>query len=117
MPMYQTIAIFILSLLLTGVIAAFVQPLRESLMRSGAWLTLLAVAGATSAASAFVASTRRAGTGFTTSHGWPKPFYFRYLSETGERSDGWDLVYFTGNLLVFFGALLVLWSIWQLSRR
>ena len=117
MPMYQTIAIFILSLLLTGLVAAFVQPLRDSLMRSSAWLTLLAVAGAASAASASIVSTRRAGTGFTTSFGWPKPFYFRYLSETGERSDGWNLAYLAGNSLVFAGALLVLWSLWQISRR
>jgi hypothetical protein len=117
MPMYQTIGIFILSLLLTAIVAAFVQPLLKSLMRWGAWLALIAAAGAASATSLIVASTRRAGTGITTSFGWPKPFYFRYLSETGERSDGWNLVYFTGNTLVFAGALLVLWAGWQISRR
>jgi hypothetical protein len=117
MPMYQTIGIFTLSLLLTAFVATFVQPLRRSLTRPGAWLALIGVAGTASAASAYVAGTRRAGTGFTTSFGWPKPFYFRYLSETGERSDGWDLLYFTGNSLVFAGALLLLWSVWQISRR
>ena len=117
MPMYQTIAIFVLSLLLTAISAAFVQRLRNSLMRSSTWLTLLTLAGAASAASALVGSTRRAGTGFTTSFGWPKPFYFRYLSETAERSDGWSLAYLAGNSLVFGGALLVLWSVWQISRR
>jgi hypothetical protein len=117
MPMYQTIGIFTLSLLLTAFAAALVQPLRRSLTRPATWLALIGVAGAASAASAFVAGTRRAGTGFTTSFGWPKPFYFRYLSETGERSDGWDPLYFTGNSLVFAGALMVLWSVWQLGRR
>ena len=117
MPMYQALALFVLSLVLTGAGATFMKPLRDSLVRHGFWLTVFAVGGATSAVSAFVASTRRAGTGFTTSHGWPKPFYFRYLSETGERSDGLAAMFFAGNSLVFVAASLVFWTAWRFSRR
>jgi hypothetical protein len=115
--MYQTITFFLLSLVLAAAMAIIRRPLRGSLISTGLWLTALAIAGTLSAASAIVASTRRAGTGFTTSHGWPKPFYFRYSRESGEVSHGWDLLYFIGNSLVFAGVVIVLWSLWQFSRR
>ena len=117
MPMYQAITIFLLSLALTGIAAGFVTGLRSSLSKPPIWLAMLAAAGVASAASAVVASTRRAGTGFTTSRGWPKPFYFRYLSETGGQSDGWSFIYFLGNSLVFTGAALILFTLWRLDRR
>ena len=117
MPMYQAIAIFLVSLTLAACAASLVTTLRLELAKPVIWVRIFAAAVIGSAASTGIAATRHAGTGFTTSHGWPKPFYFRYLSETGERSDGWDLLYFTGNSLVFAGALLVLWSLWQISRR
>src|SRR5687768_14019538 len=117
MPMLQALAIFGCSLAVALLAAGLRRQPREQLKQPRFWLFLLAGAAASSATSALVASSRRAGTGFTTSHGWPKPFYFRYLSETGVRSQGWDALYFAGNSLAWAGALLVLWSAWRLLRR
>jgi hypothetical protein len=88
-PMYQALAIFALAVLFAGVSATVVKRLQTDLILPLFWLPLLAGAIALSAASALVEKTRRAGTGLTTSSGGPKSFYFRYISETGARSDGW----------------------------
>ena len=117
MSMYQALAIFAAAVLFAGVSAAAVKRLRTDLLRPRFWLPLLSAAVAFSAASALVEETRRAGTGLTSSYGWPKPFYFRYLSETGVRSDGWEFIYLAGNCLVFVGGLLTAWTIWRLARR
>ena len=117
MPMYQAITFFLLALAIAGAAAALVPRLRPGLAKPIPWLVMLALGAAASAASALVSATRHSGTGFTTSHGWPKPFYFRYLGETGSQSDGLSVLYFLGNTLVFTAALLVLWTIWRLARR
>jgi hypothetical protein len=116
-PMFQAVAIFLVTLILTAAAAVYVERLRTDLLRPIFWLILIAVAGMASAASAIVANTRHAGTGFTTSYGWPKPFYFHYLSEAGEQSRGLDIIYFVGNTLVFAGALLIIWTVSRVSGR
>ncbi len=117
MLMYQALAIFAAAVLFASISAAIVKRLKTDLLRPMFWLLLIAAAVLLCAASALVERTRHAGTGLTTSYGWPKPFYFRYLSETGERSDGWEFIYLAGNCLVFVGGLLMLWTIWRLARR
>ena len=117
MPMYQALTLFVLALALAILAVVFAPRLRLRLSRPIVWSGVLAAGAAASLLSAFVASTRHAGTGFTTSHGWPKPFYFLYLDEAGARSDGWSVLYFVGNSLLFAGAALLLWTAWQLSRR
>lgn len=117
MPIYQALCSFFLALAVASLTAVFVPRLRRSLSRPIVWIGLLAAGSAASLVSALVASTRHAGTGFTTSHGWPKPFYFRYLDEAGGVSEGWSALYFLGNSLVCAGAALLLWTAWQLSRR
>jgi hypothetical protein len=64
-----------------------------------------------------VSDSRRTGTGVTTSYGWPKSFYFRYLSEAGELSDGYSFIYFVGNTLALAGHLLTAWVGWRFIRR
>jgi hypothetical protein len=113
MPMYQALAAFAAALFVSMVAAIFARQLRAHVMRPIFWLALFAAAAAMSGASALVQRTRHAGTGLTTSYGWPKPFYFTYLSEAGERSSGWELIYFAGNSLFFAGALLIGWTAWR----
>ena len=117
MPMYQALSLFFLALALASLAAIVVPRLRRSLSQPIVWIGLAAAGSAASLLSAFVASTRHAGTGFTTSHGWPKPFYFLYLDEAGAVREGWSVLYFVGNSLLFAGAALLLWTAWQLSRR
>jgi hypothetical protein len=116
MPMYQTIIIFMFCLVVTGAFATFVKPLRDSLAGPLTWLALIAAASTSSAVSLLVSTTRHSGTGLATSYGWPKPFYFRYLSEIGHQSCGLDAIYFIGNSLAFSGALLIVWAVWKISR-
>jgi hypothetical protein len=114
--MHDAVLVFLVGLMLTGSGACFRSRLRMDLLRPGFWLALAAAAGACSAASLLASASRRAGTGITTSYGWPKSFYFRYVSEIGERSDGYSLIYFAGNLLALAGALLIAWTGWRLIR-
>jgi hypothetical protein len=115
--MHQAIAVFLLSLALTGVAASFVTALRLDLLRPVIWIAIFAAGFVASAASALVITTRHAGTGFTTSHGWPKSFYFLHVSETGGESHGWSFLYFLGNSLACIGTVLILWAGWRLLRR
>jgi hypothetical protein len=117
MPMYQSFTIFVTAALLSCVTAAAVKRLRIDLLRPVFWPALFTAAATLSAASALFDKTRHAGTGLTTNYGWPKPFYFRYLSETGAQSDGWEFIYFFGNSLVYAGALLMLWTMWRIVTR
>lgn len=117
MPMHVAILVFVLALTSAGLAACVSASVRSDLLRGRFWLALAVAAGASSAVSALVSASRRAGTGITTSHGWPKPFYFQYLSEFGERSDGWSLIYFVGNALALAGALLIVRTAWRLIPR
>jgi hypothetical protein len=117
MPTHHAIVAFVAALTSAWVVACFVPKLRSDLLRPGFWLTLIAFAGVSGSASLLVSATRGAGTGMTTSYGWPKPFYFRYLSEAGDQTAGYSLVYFAGNALALSGALLVAWAGWRIVRR
>lgn len=112
MPLHQTIALFLIALIVAG----FSRAVRTDFKRPRFWLVLIAASTAMSAASAAVARTRHSGTGFTTSYGWPKPFYFHYLSEGGELTRGWDAIYFAGNAMVFASALLIVWTVVRRNR-
>jgi hypothetical protein len=115
--MHEAIAVFVVAVTLAGVGARFAARLRSDLLQLRFWRALAAAAGLTSAASLLVSATRAAGTGVTTSYGWPKPFYFRFLSETGDRGDGVSFIYFVGNSLAIGGALLIAWAGWRIIRR
>jgi hypothetical protein len=115
--MHQATLVFLLALVLAGLSAGISARVRSGLLRPGFWLALAVAAGASSAVSLLASASRRAGTGITTSYGWPKPFYFRYVSEVGERSDGYSLIYFVGNSFALAGGLLIAWIAWRLIRR
>jgi hypothetical protein len=114
--MHQTILLFMLALTVAGIAARLRPRLRAYLLRPRFWLTLASAAGAASAVSKLASASRGSGTGTTTSYGWPKPFYFRYLSETGERTEGLNLIYFAGNAFALASALLIAWTLWRLVR-
>jgi hypothetical protein len=115
-PLHQTILLFVVALMAAGIAALFRKRLKADLLRPRFWLTLACAAGGVSAVSILVSASRSAGTGTTTSYGWPKSFYFRYLSETAERTDGFSLIYFAGSVLALAGALLIGWTVWRFLR-
>ncbi|HYG49215.1 MAG TPA: hypothetical protein VD846_14885 [Allosphingosinicella sp.] len=114
MPLHHTIGLIAAAALLALVAAAFVPRLRRDLRRPAFWAGLIAIACLPSAASALVARTGHAGTGFVTRHGWPKPFWFDHLRETGERFASFEPLYFAGNVLVYAAILLVAWTLWRI---
>jgi hypothetical protein len=116
MPLHQTIAAFTAAALLALLAAAFVPRLKRELRRPAFWLILTILAGLASATSALVAETGHAGTGFVTRHGWPKPFLFDNLRETGERFTSVEPLYFAGNALVHAAILLLAWTAWRIVR-
>src|SRR5688500_11107935 len=115
MPLHQTIAAFTAALLLALLAAAFVPKLKGELRRPAFWPILFLLACVPSAASALVAETGHAGTGFVTRHGWPKPFLFDNLRETGERFTNFEPLYFAGNALVYAAVLLLAWTAWRIA--
>lgn len=117
MPFTHAFAILLGAILMAGVATTVLPRLRNDLRRPVLWTVIGAAACAGSGLSALVARTRHSGTGFTTDHGWPKPFHFRYLSETGERTDGWSLVHFLGNAGIYLGVALIAWTLWRSVRR
>lgn len=117
MPMHQAILTFLFALTLAWVGTRLRPRVASDLLRLRFWMTLAVVAAASSTTSVLASSWRRAGTGTTTSYGWPKPFYFRYVSEGGVVSDGYSLIYFVGNSLALGGAMLIAWTGWRLVRR
>ncbi|HEX9946648.1 MAG TPA: hypothetical protein VGA98_03830 [Allosphingosinicella sp.] len=114
--MHQTIAAFAGAALLALLAAAFVPRLKSDLGRVRFWLALAAASAALGAGSAFFAETGHAGTGFVTRQGWPKPFRFEFASELGERSSGFEPIYFAGNMLVYAAVLLLAWTALQMVR-
>jgi hypothetical protein len=116
MPMYQTIAAFTAAALLALLAAAFVPRLKRDLTRLPFWPALAAASAGLSAASAVIAETGHAGTGFVTRQGWPKPFRFEFAGEHGARSTGFEPIYFAGNMLVYAAVLLTAWTAWRILR-
>ena len=119
MPMHETIAAFGAALLLALLASAFRPRLRADLRRPAFWLGLFGSASLPRAASALVARTGHAGTGFVTRRGWPKPFRFETIGEYGERSAAFEPLYFAGNMVVYSAALLLAWVLWRsaVARR
>ncbi len=117
MPMFETLLLFALAVTLSSVMTLRSERLRQDFRTQRILLSLLGVALALSAASTLIAERGHAGTGFIVRHGWPKSFFYRLTSETGERSQGFEPLYFAGNTLVYLGALLLLWSLVRLARR
>ena len=117
MPLYQTIGIFLAAVLLSALASKYADRLKADLSRPIVWLGLLAVGTVCALSSSAIGTTRHSGTGLTTSYGWPKPFYFRYLSETGAHSDQWVFHYLAGNALVFTAGLMLAWTAWRVASR
>jgi hypothetical protein len=117
MPMHQTIAAFAVAALMALLGALFVPRLKADFGRRRFWLGLIASASFLSAVSAWVAKADHAGTGFVTRHGWPKPFWFRFVSEYGERESSFEALYFAGNALTYAAMLLLAWTAWRFVRR
>ncbi|HLL30221.1 MAG TPA: hypothetical protein VK403_04415 [Allosphingosinicella sp.] len=114
--MHQTIALFAGAALLALLAAALVPRLKRELRRPAFWLALTALACVSSAASALVAETGHAGTGFVTRHGWPKPFRFEFVIEPGQPAAAFEPLYFAGNSLAHAAALLLAWRLWRIVR-
>src|SRR5688500_579350 len=117
MPLHQTIAAFTAALLPALLAAAFVPKLKGELRRWAFWPILFLLACAGSAASALAAETGHAGSGFVSRHGWPKPFLFDNLRETGERFTSVEPLYFAGNALAHTAVLLLAWPAWRTALR
>jgi hypothetical protein len=115
--MYHALMVFAAALLSAYASAAFVRKLKSELRRPTFWLLLFVAAAAGSGTSALYGTTRHAGTGLTSSYGWPKPFYFQYVTETGTGSDGLEVLYFTGNTLFYAAALLFAWTAFRIANR
>lgn len=115
--MHETLAAFALALVSALAAAGLVPRLGRDLRRPLFWTVLLAAAALAGAASALVAETGHAGTGFVTRHGWPKPFLFEFVAETGERKRGFEALYFAGNALAWSAALLAAWTVARLVSR
>jgi hypothetical protein len=114
MPMFQTVAAFLAAALLAFIVAATSLPrLRADLGTVRFWLALAILASLASAVSALIRHTGHAGTGFITRHGWPKPFWFDFVGEYGERSTGFEPLYFAGNSLAWAAPLLLAWTLWR----
>lgn len=116
MPLHQAIEAFLAALLLAFAAAVFRPRLEAELGRPRFWLILICSASLAGAASALVARTGHAGTGFVTRHGWPKPYWFDFVGEHGERSASFEPLYFAGNMLAYAAILLTARVLWRLLR-
>lgn len=116
MPLHQAMTAFAAALLLAFVVAIFRPRLEAELGRLRFWLLLMCCASLASAVSALAAETVHAGTGFVTRHGWPKPYWFDFLGENGDRSTSFEPLYFAGNMLAHASVLLLAWSLGRLLR-
>ena len=117
MPMFEALLLFALAVVLSSVAVLRSDRLRQDFRSPRLLFALLAAAVLLSGASAVVAERGHAGTGFIVRHGWPKAFFYRMTSETGQASQGFELLYFTGNTFVYLGAALLAWSMYRLVRR
>jgi hypothetical protein len=116
MPLHQAIAAFAAALLLALVSAGSRPRLKAELGRLRFWLGLAACASLASAVSALAAKTGHAGTGVVIRHGWPKPYWFDFVGEYGERSTGFEPLYFAGNVLAWAAPFLLAWALWRIVR-
>ena len=116
MPMFEALLLFALMRVMASAVALRSERVRADFRSPRLLATLLVAAVLLSAFSALVGERGHAGTGFIVRHGWPKPFYFRVTSETGEQSQAFELLYFVGNTLVYLGAALLAWSLYRLLR-
>ena len=117
MPMFEALLLFALAVVLSSLAMLRSGGLRLDFRSPRLLLSLLGVALLLSAISALVGVRGHAGTGFIVRHGWPKSFFYRVTSETGEHSQAFEPLYFAGNTLVYLGAALVAWSLYRLVRR
>ena len=115
--MFETLLFFAISVTLASLVSLKSDRFRDDMRRPRILLSLLAGGLLLSAASAAVTVPGHAGTGWIVRHGWPKSFFYRFTSETGAQSQGFEALYFAGNSLVYLGALLLLWSLYRLVRR
>ncbi len=117
MPMFEALLIFAMTVVLSSFMVLRSDRLRDDFRKPRVLFSLLGVAVLLSAASALIGERGHAGTGFIVRHGWPKSFFYRVTSETGELSQAFEPLYFAGNTLVYLGAALLAWSLSRLARR
>jgi hypothetical protein len=116
--MFTAISLLGGALLLVTLAAWLIPGLRAEISKPSRWLGLIIASALLSLVSSFVSSRRHSGTGDLTSHGWPKPFYFRWESwESADRSVSANPLYFAGNMMVYVAALLVAGMVWHVVRR
>lgn len=114
--MHETIAAFAGALLIALAAAAFRPGLKAELRRLGFWTALIGGASLAGAVSALVWERGHAGTGFVIRRGWPKPYWFDFAGEYGERSTALEPHYFAGNVLAWAAAFLLAWASWRIVR-
>ena len=117
MPTHTALVVFVVGLVTFSVVATRNLRARADLRSRSFWTVVLAAAGIFSLVSCLRAGSRHAGTGVTTSSGWPKSFYFQYVSEAGEQSKGWSLLCFAANTAFYAGSILLAWAVWRLYRH
>jgi hypothetical protein len=95
-------------------VASLVPAARAALNRKMFWLLLGFAAILFSLSSALVTTQRHSGTGDLTSYGWPKAYYFHWQGwEGGERINGYNLLYFAGDMLFYVALSLALFVSWR----
>lgn len=114
-----SLLLYICAIALTIVIAVVASPRiwRDILripMISG--VTLISIL--LSSASLIISTQRPSGTGTQTSYGYPKPFYFTWVSwEQPISQQGFSTLYFIGNTLGYASTLAFLLLLYFLGRH
>jgi hypothetical protein len=86
-------------------------------VRRGPMAMLLVVSVACSVGSAVIRSSGASGTGTRTSYGFPKPFYFTWVSwEQPVSNAGFEWLYFVGNCVAWLALLSVAALLWAVIQ-
>jgi hypothetical protein len=108
MPLAQLLLASLAVLGIVAIASLRAPALRRALLRRRPLAVLLALSILCSAGSAVVRSSGASGTGTRTSYGFPKPFYFTWVSwEHPVSSTGFEWLYFAGNCVGWLALLSV----------
>jgi hypothetical protein len=118
MPLAQLLLISFA--ILGAIVLALVRAptLRHTLVRPRVVLTFLGLSVSLSTASALITTSGASGTGTRRSYGFPKPFYFTWISwEQPVSNAGFEWLYFAGNCVSWFAIVSVVAVFWAVVRR
>ena len=107
---FAVLAIVVMAMLMAPTV-------RSVLVRPGPMATLVVASVIGSIGSAVIRSSGASGTGTRTSHGFPKPFYFRLVSwEQPVSNAGFEWLYFAGNCIVWLALLSIGALVWAVIQ-